>query len=948
MLNIATNYLALLQEDDIEFRAIALEKLNMLIDDHWSEISDYIKTLKTFYTTNAIPNHQDLLALILSKLYYNLEDYDSAIEWALNSNSKFDINEHSLYVSTLLRKILDKYISIRKHNFYHQNDQQRIDPKIQNIVNAVFDICVQKGLVAQTIGFSVESFDLERLAVSIESTSLIKTNLKMLYDLIMDCVVNTEYKAAVLNQLLKLYIKHAGDEYLDISKCHFLLNDTDALANTLLLILQKEAQPITAYQIAFDLCDNQNPSYLRLLVGKLKLINNNNTNKVEPSKLEPLLKILKGDISRNLVLQSLSHKNHTDSDIGKTLVKLSDKSGTIYHLGVIIANSLMNSHTGNDSFLKENIQWVAKSTNWARFCSTASLGAIHMGDTVKGKDIMKPYLPGSSSSSSIYAHGGAFYGIGLIYANTNDEQIIKFLLDALNAHSNNKEAILHGIFLALGLVSMGSHDQNLYEKLRDGIYTDDAIIGEAAAYAVGLAMAGSRNTDAIDDLLKYAHDTQHEKIIRAISIALALIVYGAEEQADTLIESLSREKDPILRYGCMYCIGMAYAGSGNTTMLKKLIKVSVSDVSDDVRRAALINIGFLQIRDPDILFEKLKVISLLSESYNTHVRFGATMAIGISCAGSGKLKPYKVIEPLFGDPNYLVRQASVIASAMIFSQTTTTQEPGIAKFKENVNEMIKNKDEHALIRFGALISHGIMELGGKNCSLSLVSTTGSNKMSAIIGMALFTQYYYWFPMIHFINLAVSPTMIYGLDSTLQIVKNYKMLSKAKPSLYGYPIKEVNKESEKVKKTEAAVLSTHSRVKAKGRKTNTNTANVVELKEAQGGAVVEEEEKKKEENKEEEPLEEVLVNPIRVISRQRNVVFEIDGQDYMPIVSGRKNGFVMLRKVNDNATTEYEDFKPVPVETKKDEAKKEEEKKEEYNAIPNNDVEMPEDIDISNI
>jgi hypothetical protein len=175
-----------------------------------------------------------------------------------------------------------------------------------------------------------------------------------------------------------------------------------------------------------------------------------------------------------------------------------------------------------------------------------------------------------------------------------------------------------------------------------------------------------------------------------------------------------------------------------------------------------------------------------------------------------------------------------------------------------------------------------------------------------------------------------------------------MLSKAKPSLYGYPIKEVNKESEKVKKTEAAVLSTHSRVKAKGRKTNTNTANVVELKEAQGGAVVEEEEKKKEESKEEEPLEEVLVNPIRVISRQRNVVFEIDGQDYMPIVSGRKNGFVMLRKVNDNATTEYEDFKPVPVETKKEEAKKEEEKKEEYNAIPNNDVEMPEDIDISNI
>ena len=29
------------------------------------------------------------------------------------------------------------------------------------------------------------------------------------------------------------------------------------------------------------------------------------------------------------------------------------------------------------------------------------------------------------------------------------------------------------------------------------------------------------------------------------------------------------------------------------------------------------------------------VVSLLSESYNPHVRFGAAMALGIACAGTG-------------------------------------------------------------------------------------------------------------------------------------------------------------------------------------------------------------------------------------------------------------------------------------------------------------------------
>lgn len=117
MLNTATSYLALLQDDEVQIKSIALDKLNLLVDEHWSEISDYIKTLKTYYENKAIPDKQQVLALILSKIYYNLEDYDSAIEWALESAEKFNINEQSLYVSTILKKILDKYIGIRKKKF---------------------------------------------------------------------------------------------------------------------------------------------------------------------------------------------------------------------------------------------------------------------------------------------------------------------------------------------------------------------------------------------------------------------------------------------------------------------------------------------------------------------------------------------------------------------------------------------------------------------------------------------------------------------------------------------------------------------------------------------------------------------------------------------------------------------------------------------------------------
>ena len=77
----------------------------------------------------------------------------------------------------------------------------------------------------------------------------------------------------------------------------------------------------------------------------------------------------------------------------------------------------------------------------------------------------------------------------------------------------------------------------------------------------------------LPDLLNYLHDTAHEKIIRSLSLAIAMMVYGKEEGADTIIEQLSRDRDPIVRYGAMFAIAMAYCG-----MFQLLLQISVVSV----------------------------------------------------------------------------------------------------------------------------------------------------------------------------------------------------------------------------------------------------------------------------------------------------------------------------------------------------------------------------------
>lgn len=61
-------------------------------------------------------------------------------------------------------------------------------------------------------------------------------------------------------------------------------------------------------------------------------------------------------------------------------------------------------------------------------------------------------------------------------------------------------------------------------------------------------------------------------------MGMAIVMYGREEGADTLIEQLLLDKDPILRYGAMYTIGLAYCGTANNSAIKRLLHVAGKNI----------------------------------------------------------------------------------------------------------------------------------------------------------------------------------------------------------------------------------------------------------------------------------------------------------------------------------------------------------------------------------
>lgn len=638
------------------------------------------------------------------------------------------------------------------------------------------------------------------------------------------------------------------------------------MASELLVQLVNKGDPKStaiAYQIAFDLYDNSTQEFLRKVREELPKApeptaappadseNRMQDEVPEPKDSDQLLKesddgadapaatlqgdqakkgrevspeaqkafesirtILNGTKTIELDLEFLFRSNRADMAILNKIRDSVEARNSIYHTAVTLATAFMHAGTTNDSFFRQNLEWLGKAVNWSKFTATAALGVIHRGNLGQGQKLLEPYLPkdqiAGANPSSAYSQGGSLYALGLIYANHET-----FALDLIRDHFKKatEEVVQHGGALGLGVAGMATGDESIYEDLKSVLYTDSALNGEAVGIAMGLIMLGTGDIKALEDMIQYAHDTQHEKIVRGLALGMALIMYGRQEGADELVNGLLDDPDPILRYGGIQTLALAYCGTGSNKAVRKLLHVAVSDVSDDVRRIAVMSLGFILFRKPSSV---PRMVELLSESYNPHVRYGAAMALGISCAGTGLDEAIDLLEPMIKDPTDFVRQGALISLSMIMVQQNEAMNPKVGTIRKTLIKAISDRHEDAMTKFGSAIALGVIDAGGRNCTISLQTQTGNLNMSGIVGMAVFTQYWYWFPLTHFLTLSFTPTAIVGLDQDLE-VPSFKFHSATRPSLFDYPPEQEAKHEDAPEKVKTAVLSTTAQAKRRAQK-----------------------------------------------------------------------------------------------------------------------------------
>lgn len=739
-----------------------------------------------------------------------------------------------------------------------QLPDRNAEAALQRVIERLFESTLKQGRYRQVVGIAVESRNLDVLRRVIQRASEDEKRSKgkpqegaqtpaeelMEYTLgvCMDIVQERGFRTEILRLILDLLNEIPNPDYFAIAKCVVYLNADEEASRMLQTLATNGDRTSTAnaYQIAFDLYDNGTQEFLGKVLASLPAAEKPKKEEVtegedKPEESESLLEnqqeapedelpeevakvyrnirsILDGSKTIRLNLEFLYRNNHTDLSILNKVRDSLEGRNSIFHTALTFCNAFMNQGTTNDKFFRDNLEWLGKAVNWSKFTATAALGVIHRGNLSQSRKLLEPYLPkqGGLSSGSIFSQGGALYAYGLIHANHGAEALEYLKTQFSQAE---EEVVQHGGALGLGIAGMATGDAEVFEKLKDILFQDSALNGEAVGLSMGLIMLGTGNVKALENMMTYAHETTHEKIVRGVAIGMALIMYGRQEGADMLIEGLLNDPDPTLRYGGIMTVALAYCGTGSNKAVRKLLHTAVSDVNDDVRRVAVMSLGFILFRKPGSV---PRMVELLSESYNPHVRYGSAMALGIACAGTGLEEAIDLLEPMVKDPTDFVRQAALISLAMIMVQQNEVINPKVTAMRKMLKKAVSDRHEDAMTKFGAALALGIVDAGGRNCTIGLQTQTGNLNMAGIVGMAVFVQYWYWFPFTHFLSLSFSPTAVIGLDHELEIPE-FKFHCATRQSLFDYPPEQEVKAEEGPAMVATAILSTTAQAKRRAQK-----------------------------------------------------------------------------------------------------------------------------------
>ncbi|EPR78460.1 RPN2 26S proteasome regulatory complex component [Spraguea lophii 42_110] len=651
-------------------------------------------------TLEALPK-SDTVYKCLSQIYFQRKIYQKSIENALNCNFRM---EDDFYSKSIHFHMIERYLN--------GDDNPKLVDYVEKLSKDIFSVgfLIDSGqfdLLQQTLG------PMEFLGVLEYLDKKKGYELLLKYDIVMD----------------KKFVRTYGDALIfsgQIDKIEHLLNELEL-------------------NLAYDLCFYLSETHGSIAKGIF-------------TKNENFNKILTGTFKSEILLKKLIENTTGDYVYLQQFAKAGGK-GTLSNLCLPLANTIMHIGSTNDTFMRTNVEFFTQNRGWLKFISHALIGGIHYSNE-KIMDVLENFFPTEKDSSN----GGALFALGLAKASTDTKEFISFLYNYLDVESDVDPEVTYGAILGLGSLLMESNNKKVVKDLLEILETNDGLLGEGAALAIGQIQLGSHDHDTLESFHNILLNTEKERLARSIAIGNALISLQKEDASAVVLLPDSSEN---VRYYGILSLGASFAGTGNTEILSDLLK-AIDDSNNEIKRIAVIAVGLVCANDQDMLLDLLEPLSL---SYSPFVKSAVALVLGFFFCATGNKKVINIVEVLMHDEHFLVQQSAYIGMGFLLMQMNSKLIPNYKRIVDEINNKVVHKHGETCSRLGAFIGRSLIESANGNVIFSTKNMCGKLDKNRLGAFILFSHYWYWYPLLPYIILLCKPTFLMLLDKNLEEIKD---------------------------------------------------------------------------------------------------------------------------------------------------------------------------------
>ena len=480
------------------------------------------------------------------------------------------------------------------------------------------------------------------------------------------------------------------------------------------------------------------------------------------------------------------YKSHLEST---RTAGLTNVDSARHNLASAFVNAFTNAGFGHDKMLLDvgegdKTSWIFKTKDDGQFSTTASLGMLLRWDIENGLEQIDKY----SYSDDTQIKAGALLATGLLNSavRSDTEPAMALLATEENLNHENVQVRVASI-IGLGMACAGTNKEDLFELLHP-IVEDTSLdmqLSAMAALSLGFIFVGSSDDRVSQAIISTLLDEDRQKQLkdkwtRFMSLGLALLFFGRQEEVEVILETLKVIDHPMAKPAGVLAEVCAYAGTGTVLKLQELLHLCNDHIEGNadekkgdelIQTYAVLGLSLIAMGEEVGQEMVLRQFGHLMHYGEANIRKAVPLAMGLISPSNPQMKVYDTLSRYSHDNDNDVAINAIFAMGLLGAGTNN------ARLAQLLRQLASyyHRDQNSL--FMVRIAQGLLHMGKGTMSISPFHTdrqiisrvAAAGLLTVLVSMIdakqfILAEHHY---LLYMIITAMHPRFLVTLDEELK-------------------------------------------------------------------------------------------------------------------------------------------------------------------------------------